>query len=147
VTTTHRRRRGAETQSLIAAFLRANGFDHACDAGAGRTGTDILNTPGVTWEAKSRRDFSPTLGRKQADAHGGEQSPVVIRPDGYGPASVDRWPVCVPLGQYVALLRMAGYGTELPAKPSRVRATDDVEVDVDLDADGTVSTGVWPEVS
>jgi hypothetical protein len=113
MTTTYRRRRGAQTQAWLARFLREEGFPHATDAGAGRQGTDILGTDRITWEAKSRREMSPTLGRAQSDSHGGEQTPVVIRPDGYGEARIADWPVCVPLGQYVHLLRMAGYGEPL----------------------------------
>lgn len=138
MTTTHRRRRGAETQAALAAFLRANGFPYATDAGAGRGGTDILNTLGVTWEAKSTREFSHRKGAAQAAGHGGEQTPAVIRPDGYGVARVGAWPVCVPLDQYVRLLRMAGYGSPLEdaQTPERPRTPDGTPKSAHGDAGG-----------
>jgi hypothetical protein len=109
VTSPHRRRRGAETQATVAAFLAANGWPYASDAGSGRQGADILNTPGLAWEVKGRRDFSPLAWIRQAAGLPG--LPLVVhRPDGMGPATIADWPVTLRLADAVTLLRAAGYG-------------------------------------
>jgi hypothetical protein len=38
---------------------------------------------------------------------------AVIRPDGYGPARIDEWPVLMTLKQAIELLREAGYGSRM----------------------------------
>lgn len=48
MTSPHRKRRGAETQRLVAAAWRADGWPFCEDAGAGRNGADLLNTPGLS---------------------------------------------------------------------------------------------------
>ncbi len=109
MTSPHRKRRGAETQAALAGYLRDHGWPFATDAGAGRQGSDILNTPGLGWEAKARRDFSPLAWIRQAD--NGSGVPLCVhRPDGMGPATVANWPVTLRLSDVVTLLRAAGYG-------------------------------------
>ena len=53
-----RKVRGAETQRLVAAYWNENGWPWATDAGAGRSGSDLLNTPGLKAEVKARRDLN-----------------------------------------------------------------------------------------
>ncbi len=109
MTSPHRKRRGAETQRAVAGYLREHGWPYATDAGAGRNGVDILGTPGVSWEAKARRDFSPLAWIRQAATQPG--LPLCAhRPDGMGPATVADWPVTLRLRDVVSLLRAAGYG-------------------------------------
>lgn len=106
-----RKRRGAQTQALVADFLKANGWRYATDAGAGRQGIDILGCPGLAIEVKARRDLNLTGWLKQATANADEALPLVVhRPDGYGPASIADWPVTFRLEDAVQLLRAAGYG-------------------------------------
>ncbi|PRX95602.1 hypothetical protein CLV72_109211 [Allonocardiopsis opalescens] len=112
--TTHRKRRGAETQRAVAAYLAENGWGYATDAGAGRGGVDILGTPGLDIEVKARRDLSLMAWLRQAAGTGGGLPIVVHRPDGMGLASVDLWPATLHLGQLVPVLRAAGYGDPLP---------------------------------
>jgi len=113
-----RKSRGAETQRLVASYLKGHGWPWATDAGAGRTGSDILNTPGLKIEVKARRDFSPTGWVRQAS---GVVTPglacVVQRPDGYGPAKIEDWLMITRFGDGVILLRQAGYGDPLPDSP------------------------------
>ena len=107
----HRKRRGYESQRIVADYLRASGWPYAEPAGAGRPGTDVTGVVGVDVEVKARReiDLTGTL-RQQADRAAGGIVPVaVIRPDGYGPATVDRWPAVMPLSVLAHLLREAGY--------------------------------------
>lgn len=102
---TTRKSRGAETQRLVAAFFRANGWPHAADAGAGRAGRDILNVEGVAVEVKARRDLSLTAWLRQCVGTCDGDLPVVIhRPDGFGPASVADWPVTMRFADFVALI-------------------------------------------
>lgn len=110
-----RKSRGAETQKLVAEYMREHGWPYATDIGAGRNGSDILNTPGLKVEVKARRDFSVTTWLKQATAAPGlGLACVVQRPDGYGPAKIGDWPVILRLEDAIILLRQAGYGDPLP---------------------------------
>lgn len=105
--------RGAATQRAVAAHLAVNGWPYATDAGAGRTGCDILGTPGLAFEIKARKDLNPTGWLKQA-AKGDNGIPLcVFRPIGCGTVAnggVGRWPVLMYLDDVLALLRAAGYG-------------------------------------
>lgn len=98
-----------QTQALVARYLAENGWPFATDAGAGRSGTDVLNTPGLTWEVKARRDFTPEAWLRQAVA--GDAVPLVVwRPNGAGPAGIENWAMMLRFGHGVHLLRDAGYG-------------------------------------
>lgn len=104
-----RKARGAATQNLVAAYLRARGWPHAESTGAGRAGMDILGVPGAAIEVKARRDLRLIEWLRQASRSPG--LPVVVhRPDGMGPASIDEWPATLRLADLVALLHAAGYG-------------------------------------
>lgn len=109
----HRVRRGAETQRAVAAYLAANGWPYATDAGAGRAGSDILNVPGLAIEVKARRDLNLLEWLRQASTGEGALPLVAHRPDGMGTASVPDWPVTLRLADVVVLLRQAGYGDPL----------------------------------
>lgn len=106
------KRRGADTQRIVAGYLCGNGWPFACDAGAGRPGQDILNVPGLSIEVKARADFSPLAWLRQAAGYGGLPM-CVHRPAGMGATTVGLWPVTVRLGDLVTLLRQAGYGEPL----------------------------------
>ena len=109
MTSPHRKRRGAETQRTVAAYLADHGWPYATDAGAGRAGSDILGTPGIGWEIKARRDLDLPAWLRQA-ARGNAVPILVHRPDGYGPALIGQWPATMRLADLVELLRAAGYG-------------------------------------
>lgn len=109
-----RKQRGYDTQSLVAGALANDGFPWALPTGAGRSGSDITNTPGICWEVKARREFNPMAAMRQVVTNAGENLPVVvIRPDGAGPVSIDYWPLILPFGHGRRLLRLAGYGEPL----------------------------------
>lgn len=106
----HRKRRGAETQRIVAEALRRDGWPFAEATGAGLQGVDITGTPGLAFEVKARRDFDPKAAMRQAIAHASGVPIVVVRPDGMGPTTVDDWPAILPFHVLRRLLRMAGYG-------------------------------------
>lgn len=108
-----RRRRGAQTQRLVAEAFRDAGWPHATDAGAGRSGPDILGTPGLAVEVKARRELRLAAWLRQA-ARGREGLPIVVhRPDGAGPATVGDWPATLRLSDLLVLLARGGY-SDLP---------------------------------
>lgn len=118
---TSAKRRGAATQKAVATYLAGNGWEWATDCGAGRTGNDILNVPGLCVEVKARKDFAPMAALRQA-ATGGSGLPLfVYRPPGAGLATVADWPATLRLADLVRVLRGAGYGDPLP--PTGLLAT------------------------
>ena len=111
--TTARQRRGSETQTAVAAYLRENGWPYAEPVGAGRNGADITGTPGLAIEVKARRSLDLPGWLRQATPGDGRLPLVVSRPDGYGPALIGAWPVTMRMVDAVVLLRRAGFGDEI----------------------------------
>ena len=107
----HRKRRGYESQRIVADYLKASGWPYAEPAGAGRPGSDVTGVVGVDIEVKARRDLDLTGTLRQIQARLREDGigVAVIRPDGYGPARVAEWPAVMPLRVLVQLLKEAGY--------------------------------------
>lgn len=107
-----RRRRGADTQRLVAQRLQADIFPFAEPVGAGVGGRDITGTPGVAIEVKARRGLALTEWLRQTvrQATGGDVPVLVVRPDGAGPTTIDEWPAILPLATLIELLQAAGYG-------------------------------------
>lgn len=110
MTSPHRKRRGAETQRTVAAYFAGNGWPYCTDAGAGRSGSDLLGVPGLAVEVKARRDFRLLEWLRQAKKGAAGVPLVIHRPDGMGPATVADWPVTLRLEDAVRLIRAAGYG-------------------------------------
>ena len=106
----HRKARGMRTQLLVAEHMKANGWPFATSAGAGRSGSDVLNTPDVAVEVKARSDLSPLAWVKQAeDAADGRLPFVVFRPNGLG-EHPESFLAMLRFGDLIDLLRAAGYG-------------------------------------
>lgn len=92
----HRKHRGYKTQSLVAEFLKANGFPFAESAGAGRQGSDVTGVP-FDVEVKARRGFNPKAALEQLASRADDRLGfAVLRLDGQGEKSV---------GDFVAVLR------------------------------------------
>jgi hypothetical protein len=109
-----RKQRAAETQRLIAAHWNENGWPWATDAGAGRSGSDLLNTPGLKVEIKARRDLDLSAWLRQASSAPGPGICLVVhRPDGFGPATIGDWPMTFRQEDGLYLLRRAGFGESL----------------------------------
>jgi hypothetical protein len=113
------RARGLDLQNALARYL-ATWWPHAESAGAGRGGTDILGTPGIVWENKTARKFSPLEFCRQARRHAMSLTatrpvkvPVVVYwPPGIGEGSAGSAIAMMPLSELVHLLLEAGYGGE-----------------------------------
>lgn len=104
--------RGKATQLLVAEFYRGQGWPFAEPVGNGRAGQDITGLPGLFCEVKAERGWRPTTWLRQHAEVPGVPLWVVQRPDGYGPANMDEWPVVMRLGAHTRLLHAAGYGTK-----------------------------------
>lgn len=110
-----RKQRGADTQRTVAQFFREHGWPFATAVGAGASGRDVDNMPGLAPEVKARRDYNPTAWLKQAAKNGSDDLAFVVhRPDGYGPEKVAHWPVTLTLRDFAELLAAAGYGDGAP---------------------------------
>ena len=103
----HRRRRGSESQRVVADYLRANGWPYAEPIGAGRQGSDITGLIGIDLEIKARRDLDLTgaLRQIQARLRADDIGLAVVRPDGFGPSRVAQWPAVMTLETANRLLR------------------------------------------
>jgi hypothetical protein len=107
VTGNSRKARGAKTQALVAAYLRERGWIYATDAGAGRTGNDILNVP-FRCEVKARAGFDPVAALKQAATGSGDGTAfAVMRMNGQGEASVGKFVAVLRFEDLVELLKKA----------------------------------------
>lgn len=107
-----RKARGSETQTGVSRWFAERGWPYAESAGAGRGGRDVLGMPGLACEVKARADFTPLAWLRQARAAAGDDLPFVVwRPNGMGPANIDRWGVMLTLADFTALLQAAGYAT------------------------------------
>lgn len=91
-----RKRRGMRTQKLVAEYLREI-WPFADTAGAGRSGQDILNTPGFAGEVKAQSRVNLGAWLRQAAVNAGEDEIpyVVFRINGQGEASIDDWLVAM----------------------------------------------------
>lgn len=89
---TARKARGMRTQLLVAQYFQ-DIWPGALSAGSGRSGKDVLNTPGYSFEVKARGEFSPVAFVRQAKgaAVEGDTSVAFYRPNGVGETSIDHW--------------------------------------------------------
>ena len=101
--------RGRQSEQVIADYLAEHGFPHAERVPASYKGADILGTPGLAIEVKSRYGLDLGAWMKQAAKREGLPL-LVVRLNGQGPASIGDWPLVMSFGQGVELLRSAGYG-------------------------------------
>lgn len=107
------RDRGIRLQAALAAYLR-RWWPSAESTPNGRGGTDILGTPGVAWECKTAKDFSPAAFVRQAKAHrlldDGEVLPVAVYfPPGFGARSTGDVLAILALDDLMGLLTETGH--------------------------------------
>ncbi|HXZ73026.1 MAG TPA: hypothetical protein VEH31_19430 [Streptosporangiaceae bacterium] len=101
--------RGKRLQRAAAAYLAA-WWPHAESNPNGRTGADILGTPGVAWEIKTPRLFRPAEWARQAARNAGPDLPVILYfPDGFGARSAGDTLAILPTSRLMAVLEEAGY--------------------------------------
>lgn len=107
--------RGLDLQNRLAEYLAGHGWPAAQSVGSGRSGRDILGTPGVAWENKTADEFRILEFCQQARANAGRLDVPVVAywPRGAGARSVELIPTIIPMAWTVRLLRGSGYGTPL----------------------------------
>lgn len=101
-----RKRRGMRTQMLLAKRWCETGlYPHATDAGAGRPGKDILNTPQLHTEVKAKGRLTLLETLRQAEVGADEQETVIVvwRHNGQGEMSIDEWTVTMRLATFERL--------------------------------------------
>jgi len=110
--TQHRRRRGRETEILVAEHLVNHGFASAHATSASAPGSDILGVAGVDFEVKGRKGFSPLAAIKQIRKRRKETGLgiVVMRLDGQGESSVGDFMAIMTFDDAIYLLKASGYG-------------------------------------
>jgi len=109
------RNRGRRYELLLAAYLR-RWWPNAEAPPPSRPGSDVLGTPGLTWENKTAAKFSPLEFSRQALRHSGSSGdlPIVVYwPPGVGEQSAGGTLAILPLHHMIRLLREAGYGEPL----------------------------------
>ena len=124
MTNASRKARGMRTQLVIAQHLTTHGFPHAETTGSGRSGSDILGTPGLAIEVKARRAVDPLAWIRQAASNAGLPC-VIFRPDGLGETRVGEWPVMMRLDDWIGLVRAAGYGEPLNTPADALEGAQD----------------------
>lgn len=113
-------RRGRKTQDLIAErWVQMGLFPEAEAVPASLSGRDIRNTPGYSVEVKARRNFDPLAALRQATANSyADEIPVVIvRPNGMGPACMNRWIVCLYLRDFEYLAGIESWDRGITLDP------------------------------
>jgi hypothetical protein len=92
----HRKHRGYKTQKLVADYFKANGWEYAESAGAGRQGSDVTGIPyDVEVKARSKLDLAGLMAQLK-DRRVLKLGFGVCRLNGQGEKSV---------GDFVALMR------------------------------------------
>jgi hypothetical protein len=103
------RDRGIRLQNALAAYFKG-WWPDAESAGSGRSGRDVLNTPGVWWECKTQADGEHRPGEfmRQAVKGAGDDLPVVVW---FPPGSADpgKAIAMVPLPYLMMLLTDSGF--------------------------------------
>lgn len=111
--------KGTAAETALVKYLQGHGFAgaerRALGGGAfGEDLGDVTGTPCLTWEVKNHRKYSISAWVKEsaiekANAKA-DHCPLIIKPVGVGLDSVDQWWAILPVGEFVSLLRDAGYG-------------------------------------
>lgn len=105
-----RKHRGYASQGIVARRFQLAGWPFAEPVGAGRAGSDVTGVVGIDVEVKARRGLDlPGWMRQSVDRSGGALPLLVVRPDGFGEASIDLWPAIMPFGVCLEVLKDAGY--------------------------------------
>lgn len=109
---TNSRRKGADAERDVVAWLRANGFRYAERRAGGTPGPDITGCPGIAWEIKAATRLELAAWVDQAEAQraatGADVGPVVIKRR--GTTNPGRFYAVLPLADLAHLLVEAGYG-------------------------------------
>jgi hypothetical protein len=105
------RRKGSAAERALVDHLRANGWPYAERRGGGFGGSDVIGTPGVTFESKNCARVELAAWVDQAETarigSGDRYSPVIVKRKGH--TDVGRWYAVLPVAQLLALLAEAGW--------------------------------------
>lgn len=96
--------RGRSSEEIVAAEFRLRGFPEAERRPASLPGSDIMHLPGLDVEVKARRGLNLTgwLDQQAKRVRDEDTIPLlVVRPDGYGPDRIARWPAVMALGEWI----------------------------------------------
>jgi hypothetical protein len=105
------RRKGAAAELALVKHLQANGYPYAERRGGGFGGSDVICTPGVTWESKNVAGLRLGVWADQTEAAriaaGDTYGVLVVKRA--GTTDVGRWHAVMPLDQLLALLAETGW--------------------------------------
>lgn len=109
-----RRRRGRETELLVAAYLVENGWLSAHAGSASASGSDIRGIDGLDVEVKARRDFNPSEVVRQLEKRSKEtgMGVAVMRLTGQGDKSIGDFLCFLRFDDLIYLLKASGYGSK-----------------------------------
>lgn len=121
--------KGRDAENFAVALIQAVGWPHAERrrlAGSKDRG-DITGIPKVVLEVKSgaRLDLAGWLRETETERvnDGANIGALIVKLKGMGEAKVADWPVMLPLGQFLRLLREAGY--QVPLQGGSPRDTEE----------------------
>ncbi len=111
--TQHRRRRGRETEMLVARYFAENGWLSAHVGSASAAGSDVRGIDGLDVEVKARKAFDPKGTIKQLEARSKEtgMGVAVMRLSGQGETSVGDFLCFLRFDDLIYLLKASGYGS------------------------------------
>ena len=116
--TQYRRRRGRETEMLVAQYLVENGWLSAHVGSASAAGSDVRGIDGLDIEVKARRGFDPAGTTRQLEARSKEtgMGVAVMRLSGQGEKSIGDFLCFLRFDDLIYLLKASGYGSNGSAR-------------------------------
>ena len=113
----HRKHRGYRTQRIVSDYMR-QWFPFADSAGAGRTGSDVLNVP-FDVEVKARAGFDPKAAMSQLKHRESDKLGfAVLRLNGQGENPED-YCCIIRMDDLMGLFIQGGYTRNLTLEPER----------------------------
>ena len=101
--TNSRKRRGRDSELILARWLNDHGYPGVEANQPGRSGVDILGIPGLDIEVKARRNLDLPAWLRQATRNSTGTPLLVTRLNGQGPADVGAWPAITTLNTFLNL--------------------------------------------
>lgn len=106
------RRKGATAERDVVKWLNSNGFPNAERRGAGFEASDIIGTPGVTWEIKNqaKMDLAGWVDQLTTEIDADNNLVGACVHKRRGQTNVGDWYATMPMRVLAGLLIEAGYG-------------------------------------
>jgi hypothetical protein len=110
--------RGRDTEILVWRYWKKHLYPQCQVVPKSTRGRDLLKTPPFAPEIKARSDFNLLAWLRQAEGNSGNDIPIVVlRPRGYGPETIGKWPVILYHRDFLELVKNAGLGgVESPSR-------------------------------